>query len=150
MDSHIAKCKLTLRSRRWYMILFWHFISLGVINAWLLYRRDCELLGIVGKNILKLRLFQASVAQRLTDVGTSRKRGRPLDKDTSPKTPKLVRIQPCKDVRVDQIGHWPEKRDKRRWCAVCKSIKTNTYCGKCNVPLCFNESRNCYKLYHGQ
>ena len=21
---------------------------------------------------------------------------------------------------------------------------------KCNVPLCFNESRNCYKTYHGQ
>ena len=63
MDSHIAKCKPTLRSRRWYMILFWHFVSLAVINAWLLYRRDCELLGIKGKNVLKLRQFQASVAQ---------------------------------------------------------------------------------------
>ena len=150
MDSHIAKCKPTLRSRRWCMILFWHFVSLAVINAWLLYRRDCELLGIKGKNVLKLRQFQASVAQGLTDVGTSRKRGRPSDQESSPKTPKLVRVQKCEDVRLDQIGHWPEKGDKRHWCAVCKSIKTNTYCEKCNVPLCFNKSRNCYKTYHGQ
>ena len=70
MDSHIAKCKL---------ILFWHFVSLVVINAWLLYRRDCELLGIKGKNVLKLHQFQASAAHGLTDVGTSRKCGRSSD-----------------------------------------------------------------------
>lgn len=28
LNSHIAKCKPTLRSKRWYMILFWHFVSL--------------------------------------------------------------------------------------------------------------------------
>ena len=146
MDSHIAKCKLSLRTRRWYMILFWHFVSLAVIKAWLLYRRDCELLGITAKNVLKLRLFQASVAQGLTDVGTSRKHDRPSNQGISPKQPKLVRVLPCEDVRFDEIGHWPMKMDKRRRCAVC----TDTYREKCNVPLCFNERRNCFKIYHQQ
>lgn len=47
MDSH--KCKFSPRTRRWYMVLFWHFISVGLINAWLLYRRDSGLLGLPRK-----------------------------------------------------------------------------------------------------
>jgi hypothetical protein len=132
------------------MIMFWHFISLAFINAWLLYRRDCELLAIKGKSVLKLRQFQAIVAQGLTDVGTCRKRGRPSLEEPLPKGARLVRVEPCQDVRFDQIGHWPEKREKRRRCAVCKSLKTDTYCEKYNVPLCFNEHRNRYKEYHGK
>ena len=77
----------------------------------------------------RLRLFQASVAQGLT-FGTSRKRGRPLDKDTLSKAQKLVRVQPCEDVRFDQIGHWPGKGNKRRRCAVYKSIKTDIHTAK--------------------
>ena len=149
LDAHISRCKYSIRTRRWYLILFWHFTSIGVINAWLLYKRDCSLLGITGKSMMKLRQFQSKVAQALIERGTTRKSGRPsLDEETSPKPPKIIRVEPCEDARLDQIAHWPVKRDKRRRCAVCKTIKTDTCCEKCDVPLCFNERRNCYKLYH--
>lgn len=37
LDVHLARCKFPIRTRCWYMILFWHFLSVAVINAWLLY-----------------------------------------------------------------------------------------------------------------
>ncbi|KAM3602431.1 uncharacterized protein V6R79_003969 [Siganus canaliculatus] len=36
-----SKKKYHMRSRRWYIYLFWHTIMLGLVNAWLIYRRDC-------------------------------------------------------------------------------------------------------------
>lgn len=110
LDSHLAKCKFSPRTRRWYMVLFWHFIILGLTNAWLLYRRDCKLLKLSKKGIMKLRQFQGAVAEGLIEVGLCRKRGRPsLDEETS-KARRLVRVDPCQDAQFDQTGHWPEKK----------------------------------------
>ena len=148
LDSHLAKCKFSPRTRRWYMVLFWHFISLGLINAWLLYRSDCDLLKLSKKGIMKLRQFQGAVAEGPIEVGVCRKHGPPSLEEETPKARRLVRVDPCQDSRFDQTGHWPEKKEKRCRCAVCKSLKTDTYCEKCDIPLCFNECRNCFKAYH--
>lgn len=151
LDAHFSRCKFSIRSKRWYLILFWHFITLGLINAWLLYRRDCLLLGVTGSTVHKLRRFQALVAQGLIKVGTAKKRCRVSQDDSSastPRLPKMLRVKPSNDARYDQLAHWPVKVEKRRCCAVCKTIKTDTNCEKCNVPLCFNERRNCYLEYH--
>ena len=149
LDAHIARCKPTIRSRRWYIILFWHFVSVGMINSWLLYKRDCALHGITGASVLTLRQFQSLVAQGLIEVATTRRHGRPsLTDESSPQPQKIIRAKPCENLRFDQIAHWPVKGEKCRRCGVCKSMKTDTYCEKCNIPLCFNESRNCFNIYH--
>ncbi|CAK6981921.1 PREDICTED: piggyBac transposable element-derived protein 2-like, partial [Scomber scombrus] len=41
LDACVARCKYHMRSRRWYLYLFWQTIMLGLVNAWLVYRRDC-------------------------------------------------------------------------------------------------------------
>lgn len=80
--------------------------------------------GITKKGIMKLRQFQGLVAQGLIEVGMCRKRGRPsLDEESAPEARRLVRVEPCQDVRFDQIGHWPEKGDKCRRCAVCNVLR---------------------------
>lgn len=73
LDSHVARCKFLVRSRRWYLILFWHFISLGVINPWLVYKRDCKLPEIAAKRVLKLREFQDEGSEALINLCTCRK-----------------------------------------------------------------------------
>lgn len=93
LDEHLARCKFRIRTRRWYMILFWHFLSVVVISAWLLYQHDCEAQGITGSKVLKLRKFQGLVAQGLVEVGTARRRGRPPTPGTSsPPPPRFVRV----------------------------------------------------------
>ncbi|KAJ4932945.1 hypothetical protein JOQ06_029783, partial [Pogonophryne albipinna] len=44
LDSFTAIYKFPMKSRRWYVYIFWHTIILAVINAWLLYKRDCRAL----------------------------------------------------------------------------------------------------------
>ncbi|KAL6462492.1 hypothetical protein MHYP_G00289140 [Metynnis hypsauchen] len=149
LDAHLARCKFSIRTRRWYMILFWHFLSVAVINAWLLYQHDCEAQGITGSNILKLRKFQGLVAQGLVDVGTAGRRGRPPTPGPfSPPQPRFVRVYQSADVRFDQITHWPVKEENHCLCAVCKDLKTEMNCEKCAVLLCINKKRNCFKDYH--
>lgn len=152
LDAHVSCCKFSMRSNRWYLTLFWHFITLGMVNAWLLYKRDCELLGVTGSAVHKLRRFQAMVAQGLIEVGTAKKSCWPSldnnDSTVSLRLPRMVRVKPSDDARYDQVAHWPVKKEKRRRCSVCKTIKTDTNCEKCQVPLCFNERRNCYREYH--
>lgn len=50
LDSFAGKYKFLLKSRCWYIYIFWHTIILGVINAWLLYKRDCKALNVPKKD----------------------------------------------------------------------------------------------------
>lgn len=145
LDACVARYKYHMRSRRWYLYLFWQTIMLGLVNAWLLYRRDCKLLGV--HKPLKQRSFQAEVATSLILLHSQR--GRPsLNATSPPPPPKRVRVGVPDDVRVDQVAHWPVKCDKRGRCKFCKINAATTLCEKCDVRLCFTEERNCFKCFN--
>ena len=151
MDSFLAKYRYKLKSRRWPMYLFWHMMNLSLVNAWLLYRRDCGLLGVPEKDRLLQRQFQSCVAESLVLV-ESKKRRRPSIEDPnvpfSPAATRRRRVAPVADVRKDQTGHWPIKVEKRGRCMHCEKNQTTTLCEKCNMRLCFVETRNCFRAYH--
>ncbi|XP_033985780.1 uncharacterized protein LOC117481947 [Trematomus bernacchii] len=65
LDSFTAKYKFPMKSRRWYVNIFWHTIILAVINAWLLYKRECKALKMPKQEILNRRQFQADLASSL-------------------------------------------------------------------------------------
>jgi Transposase IS4 len=154
LDAFVALYRFQLRSKRWYMYLFWHSVTVGLINAWLLYRRDCQLLGIPAKEILLRRQFQALVGSSLVLINAERgcKRGRPsVEKNVSANSViarKKARKGPSAEVKMDAVGHWPVKSDKRGRCALCTTGYSDTACEKCTVRLCFNNQRNCFKQYH--
>jgi hypothetical protein len=80
LDSFTAKYKFPIKSRRWYMYIFWHTIILAVVNAWLLYKRDCKALKVSSKETMNRRQFQAQLASSLILVNATLqtpKRGRP-------------------------------------------------------------------------
>lgn len=145
LDACVARYKYHMRSRRWYLYLFWQTIMLGLVNAWLIYRRDCKLLGF--QKPMSQRRFQAEVATSLILVHSQK--GRPsLNAELPPPPPKRVRVGVPDDVRFDLVAHWPAKCDKRGRCKYCKVNATTTLCEKCDVRLCFTEDRNCFKAYH--
>ena len=155
LDSLLAKNRKKMISRRWYIYLFWHTVYIGLTNAWLLYKKDCEKCHIPKKEVLILRRFQAQVAYSLVNINVCKKRARPSLDDEDRSTPQrkrqVTRIAPD-DVRHDGIDHLPEKRTTRRRCNFCmlqqKENRTNTFCNKCDVRLCFNEQRNCFMDFH--
>ncbi|XP_038153120.1 piggyBac transposable element-derived protein 3-like isoform X1 [Cyprinodon tularosa] len=171
LDLLTAKYKFTLKSRRWYMYIFWHTITLAVVNAWLLYKRHCQALAMPKKEMLSMRKFQAQLASSLILMDTTLttpKRGcpssgsgspdaagsplaarkRPSSDEGSPNCPsKKSCSHPPLDVRKDLTGHFPMKL-KRGRCRHCSKGYTNTQCSKCDVRLCFSEDRNCFWDYH--
>ena len=48
LDSLLSAYTYKMKSRRWYVYLFWHTVN---IAAWLLYRRDCKTLGLPDKSV---------------------------------------------------------------------------------------------------
>ena len=43
LDSLTALFKSKLKTRRWYMYIFFHSLNMMTVTAWLLYKRDVEL-----------------------------------------------------------------------------------------------------------
>lgn len=146
LDSFCALYNPRMKTRRWYICIFWHTVILGVINAWLLYRRDCVSLGVPTKKVLCRRKFQAQLATAIIEVNTVPKRRRESD-ELTPQPKKNARVKPPEDVRYDAISHLPA-HEKRGRCKNCKKGFSYTACRKCRVHLCFTDKRNCFYDYH--
>ncbi|TWW53411.1 PiggyBac transposable element-derived protein 1 [Takifugu flavidus] len=109
LDMLSALYKFSFRSRRWYMYIWWHTVTVAVINAWKLYRRDQKKLEPQMKP-MGLRRFQALVGTSLTSAGKTKiKCGRPLSSPEATATPPRKRPS-CSvplDMRRDGIDHFP-------------------------------------------
>lgn len=152
LDSFLGKYKIKMRTKKWYLRLFYHFLDIIVINCWLLHKRVGE-----QKNepiLTKLKGFKLEIGKSLCLSGPSlqRKRGRPssVTDDMIEKKKKCnAAILPSRDVRLDRFDHLPIWKEKRQRCKYpqCKG-KTYVSCEKCRVELCFNKDNNCFYKFH--
>lgn len=150
IDSIMAIYKIQLRSKRWQIRLFYHYLDLTMANAWLLYKRVCK------DNGLSCRLssadFRLDVAVTLCKLGTkpSMSSRRSLENEIQAKKHKgPAQHAPPMAVRQDQIGHWPQWSDKKIRCKFpkCTGFTHNT-CEKCGVALCYTKTKNCFRNFH--
>ena len=80
LDSLIALYRTKIRSKKWYHRFIFHFNDLIIVQAWLLYRRDCKGIGVPTKEQMALCGFKLQIAECLslqTAKPETRKRGRP-------------------------------------------------------------------------
>lgn len=148
LDSLLGRYHISMRTRKWYMRLFYHIIDITVINAWLLHRR-------MHVNSMKLLEFRLELATTLCAIGcsSSSKRGRPsseVQKQYALKKSKgpAARIPPP-DVRRDTVNHFPTWNSTRIRCKLPACPKqTYVMCSKCGVGLCFNKDTNCFMQFH--
>lgn len=156
-DFLIALYRTFIRSKKWTLRVIFHYFNLGVCNSWLEYQADMGRNGVPAKSRMDLLQFTMAVVEGLAFsdclVNTPR-RGRPLS--GSPRnSPAPIKRQkpltvPVKDVRSDNVGHWPvhidghEQRCKLETCGGRSRIQ----CEKCQVALCLSKFRNCFKTFH--
>uniref|UniRef100_A0A3B3WBV0 PiggyBac transposable element-derived protein domain-containing protein n=1 Tax=Poecilia mexicana TaxID=48701 RepID=A0A3B3WBV0_9TELE len=133
LDMLSALYKFSFRSQRWYIYIWWHTITVAVINACIRYRRDLEKLHPRQKH-LPLRRFQASVATTFV-----------LATPTPPRRRKTTELPP--DVRKDGLNHFPTWETQQR-CKPCVGHFAHVFCEKCRVHLCLNKDINCFQAYH--
>lgn len=155
MDSFLGRYRIRVKSRKWYLRLFYHLLDLAVINSWVLFKKNRIAKGIPKKQLPNLGQFRNELADALCNMGTTNgsKRGRPsnasLDEELQAKKQKgPSHPMPSVDVRKDCIDHWPVFSNRLR-CKIlnCKGT-TQWSCSKCNVPLCLNARNNCFRDFH--
>ncbi|GFT17592.1 chimeric ERCC6-PGBD3 protein [Nephila pilipes] len=80
LDSIIARHKILMRSKKWYMRIFFHLLDLVIVNAWLLHKRvETDKKSENKKYLMNLQEFKSEVASCLCKMGYKQnaKRGRP-------------------------------------------------------------------------
>ena len=157
LDSMMGLYRIHVRSKKYYLHLFFHFLDMCIVNYWLLYRRASNQMSTpTTSKRLPLADFKAAVAEGLCKVRKSQNpgrrpaSGRPQNDELRVKKRRLrVQPLPLDDVRFDGMEHWPEVTDKRMRCRVmrCKS-QSHTRCTKCGVYLCLSKQKNCFADYH--
>ncbi|CAG4938141.1 unnamed protein product [Parnassius apollo] len=115
IDSIMGIYKIRLRSKRWQVRLFYHYLYFTMANAWLLYKRVSKYKKLSASSILSSADFRQEVAVTLckmvTKSGMSGRRS--LETDIQAKKRKgPAQYVPPMAVRQDQIGHWPQWSNK--------------------------------------
>lgn len=153
MDSYLGRYRIRVKSKKWYMRLFYHLLDLAVINSWVIFKKNMTAKGTPKKQLPNLGEFRNELADALCNVGTSNgsKRGRPSNSSLEEQAKKRrgpAHPLPCKDVRSDGVAHWPVFSNRLR-CKLpqCKGT-TQWACSKCNIPLCLNGTNNCFRDFH--
>jgi len=136
--------------KRYYLRIVHHLLDMCAVNAWLLYRHHCKQLNIVKyKSMLQ---FKSDTAEGLLRAGKDKlkkQKGRPSLRTPTPPTKRrrLFAARPSEDVRFDNVDHWPNPTDERQRCKHCSNY-SRMKCIKCDIYLCLNKNKNCFRLFH--
>ncbi|XP_041932968.1 piggyBac transposable element-derived protein 4-like [Alosa sapidissima] len=120
------------KTKKWYRSLFYHFIDIGIVNAFVLHK---ELAAQRGERPMTQNAFREELILQLTDSGAP---------TTVPKS---------SNVSLSGM-HLPkhtagDSTESRTRCKHCHQ-KTPVRCQFCDVALCFVPSRNCFFDWHQQ
>ena len=154
IDSLLARFRIKINCRkRHYLKIFYHFLDLVAVNSWLLYRRDCQDIGMPQKERLKLWDFKSAVAHDLLEKGkdvSPKKRRSSIETQLEGKRHRGPTCRyPDMHERQDGKDHLPVFLEKRGRCKMpqCNGI-INTACSKCELHLCISKARNCFYDFH--
>lgn len=154
LDSMIGRNKIKIRSKKWYMRIYFHLLDLTTTNAWILYKRVSYHRGTDQKRLLTLSDFRLKLGETLCKVNhVNRRIGRPpteLERRISLKRKHhSCSPIPPKEARLDKTDHWPLWFDNRVQCKKPKCNRlTQMRCSKCHLALCCNKQRNCFHEFH--
>lgn len=160
-DMLVSLYRTEIGTKRFYIRVFYYFLDVSVVNAWLLYRKHCRKVGVPQKNIKKLLQFRADIAQVLvlsTNYPLVAKRGRPSASPASSidsrtiRTPTSVRrsVAPPLDIVRQHGFHLPKHTTKKQRCFHCKVRKSfsRIICVKCNKAFCLTNTKQCFYEFH--
>ena len=149
MDQRIAKCRIKMRSRKWWYALFKWGIDATMSNAHCIHRslcstKDMDLSSFRRSSVTtwlqRYGLIFSSIKSMLQIIifryGFSPQPGRPLAAATLKKSN-------SDELRYDNIGHLIVVVEKERRCAVCQ-VNVKRSCFKCGVNL----HDKCFFVYH--
>ena len=156
-DMLIALYRIEVKTKRWFIKVFWHLVDICKVNGWLLYRRHSRQLGLPGAKQKPFLQFCTEIATALINIKKApqssrlgRPKKRPSTEANSHGGKRAAEPTPINDIRYDQTGHWPLPSAYKKRCRVCQSYSRMT-CKKCKIALCLITSRKLFqKVSHRQ
>jgi len=145
-DQHCSYYRVGNKTVKWWKYLFWHFISLAINNAYVIYKASALPLtatgGVARQKALKThKMFRLEIMEQL--VGTF---SRPVQVKRLRASPGVV-LQNSDAM----IAHICQLSADQRLCHYCNrgreggKVRTRYVCKDCNVNLC---AAGCFQRYH--
>uniref|UniRef100_V5GZ25 PiggyBac transposable element-derived protein n=1 Tax=Anoplophora glabripennis TaxID=217634 RepID=V5GZ25_ANOGL len=132
------------KSKKWWPRIFWHFIDVSVVNAFIIFQQRCGNNG--GMN---LKAFRLAVVAGLVGAGkktVKKGRARLEQKNVNNYKPTVPL-----EKRWDQSLHMPVYGNYRR-CALCSTRdhqrRSKWACDTCGVALCLSDKKDCFQRFH--
>lgn len=145
MDGLLGRYHITMKTHSASKRLFYHFIDMALVNAYLLFKR------VHGNYSFNLPDFREEVAEAFCHSGGG-VRGRPRA-DVKNVSRYKRSYNPVSDIRYDNKDHIVDMLDRsmKKTCKYNGCVSsTQIICKKCNVNLCLTPTRKCFHLYHQQ
>nr|XP_046250932.1 piggyBac transposable element-derived protein 4 [Scatophagus argus] len=164
-DALISYYNVLHKTQKWYKTLFFHFVDIATVNAFILHKEMCKLQN---RSPLSQKNFREQLIQSLAEIGSTPRRSAPhnfhASSSTVPPPPppsSSTEVPAAMASDAPGLGHLPayfvEQMSNvspryratagRRACVVCKR-KSPVYCSTCKKTLCFTSLRNCYSEWH--
>lgn len=163
-DALISYYNVLHKTKKWYKTLFYHFVDIATVNAFILHKGMCKLQS---RPMLTQKQFREQLIMSLAEIGSTPRRSAqqnfmlPAPRSTEPPPSLSTEVPQAAASNAPGLGHLPSyfveqmsnvaPRDRatagRRNCVVCKK-KSPVYCSTCQKTLCFTTLRNCYSEWH--
>ncbi|KAK1152066.1 piggyBac transposable element-derived protein 4-like [Acipenser oxyrinchus oxyrinchus] len=151
-DQLIQKYSVLISSLKWWKTLFFQFVDIAVVNAYILFqewRASNPLNEDLRRTARYCQLeFREELARQLGSI--------PNNADVPSPAPRVSKERPSDASASFHLGHVPEVSEQRRKCFLCykskkKEVKTYIWCsgaGCYGKSFCLNKTRNCFKAWH--
>uniref|UniRef100_A0A665URR9 PiggyBac transposable element-derived protein domain-containing protein n=1 Tax=Echeneis naucrates TaxID=173247 RepID=A0A665URR9_ECHNA len=124
-DALIGYYNVLHKTKKWYKTLFYHFVDIATVNAFILHKEMCKMQN---RPALTQKSFREQLILSLAEIGSTPRRSAPQN-------------------FMFNVASRDRATAGRRTCVVCKR-KSPVYCSTCQKTLCFTTLRNCYSEWH--
>lgn len=130
------------RSRKWWHSLFWGFLDIAFVNAYVIYNLQFEKVSTFE--------FRRSISMGFMAMNSCTSNRRTTDPIVKRRK---YNYNVSDDVRLGNRGsHWVVYENNRGRCVMCSSrsmqSRPHSKCSTCGIFLCCNQNKICFLEYH--
>ena len=108
LDLLLGYYRSKIKSKKWYLRIFFHLTDMVIVNVWILLRKYKN----ADFHLVDFKLTTANLLANVDeDPSAVARRGRPSIETNDIRKPGLKVNKPHSAIRFDTVGHWPVIQD---------------------------------------